>query len=87
MDGLPGMQRGLQTGLNEKVRPIKKMTGRMAIVEGRESRRPQKMFLFRHVVLVAVASSISTAVFIFLLLRFFGVLEWRRFVVRERVQY
>ncbi|KIV85196.1 hypothetical protein PV11_00923 [Exophiala sideris] len=86
MDGLPGMQRGLQTGLDEKVRPIKKMIGRMALVEGQESRRPQKIFLVRHVVLVAVMSSVSTAVFIFLLLRFFGLLDPRQ-VVRERYHY
>jgi hypothetical protein len=66
MDGLPGMRRGLQTAVTDKVNPIKKMVGPHAPFQ---PRRPQRIFLWRHMIMVALLASLGTAVLGFALLR------------------
>jgi len=71
MDGLPGMQRGLHTAATDSVKPIKKMVG----PSPRGLRRPpqaQRIFVWRHLILVALLSSLGTAVLIVLFLSFSG---------------
>ncbi|EXJ88492.1 hypothetical protein A1O1_05422 [Capronia coronata CBS 617.96] len=67
MDGLPGLQRGVKTGITEKVTPIKKMVGPTAPVKG--PRRPRQAFTVGHLILVAILSFLSTAVVILFLLK------------------
>jgi hypothetical protein len=68
MDGLPGMKRGVETGKTDSVKPIKKMVGQYAPVNG--PRRAKKVYSSDHLVLVAFLSSILTAVLIFLVLNY-----------------
>lgn len=76
MDGLPGMQRGLHTAGTDKVKPIKKLVGPHAGASLARSRRPQRIFVLRHLVLAALLSSLSTAVFVLAVLQaWFGGLD------------
>lgn len=64
MDGLPGMQRGSQTAVTDGVKPIKKMVGPYAPVSngaGDRSHRSSRVFTPLHLVLVALLSSLATA--------------------------
>ncbi|KIX01871.1 uncharacterized protein Z518_09598 [Rhinocladiella mackenziei CBS 650.93] len=64
MDGLPGLKRGVQTAIADRVKPIKKMVGPFAPVKG--PRRPKMIFTMGHLILVALVSCVSTAIVILL---------------------
>lgn len=68
MDGLPGMKRGVETGKTDGVKPIKKMVGQYAPVNG--PRLAKKVYSSEHLILVAFLSSILTALFIFFVLNY-----------------
>ncbi|OAP63917.1 hypothetical protein AYL99_03144 [Fonsecaea erecta] len=69
MDGLPGLQRGVKTAVTEDVKPIKKMVGRYAPSSNGRSCRPTKAYTPAHLILVAVLSSLTTALLVLILLR------------------
>ncbi|KAJ9615321.1 hypothetical protein H2200_001396 [Cladophialophora chaetospira] len=67
MDGLPGLQRGVQTAVTDSVKPIKKMIGPYAPVNG-ERRRPTRVFTLGHLILAAlVGLLVSVGLFLVLL--------------------
>lgn len=67
MDGLPGMQRGVKTALTDSVKPMKKMVGRYAPING-ERRRPTRVYTLGHLILAAlVGVLISVGLFVVLL--------------------
>ena len=68
MDGLPGLQRGVRTAIADSVKPIKKMVGPFAPMNG--PRRPQKVFTLADIILVALLSCVSTTILILLLWKF-----------------
>ncbi|KIW22765.1 uncharacterized protein PV07_11031 [Cladophialophora immunda] len=74
MDGLPGLQRGVKTALTDDVKPIKKMVGPYAPPSngGGRSRRPTGAFAPGHLILVAILSSLTTAILVLVLLRVKG---------------
>lgn len=67
MDGLPGMKRGVETGKTDAVKPIKKMVGPHApLANG--SRPIKAVYNSGHLILVAILSSLLTALAILVLL-------------------
>jgi nitrogen fixation/metabolism regulation signal transduction histidine kinase len=66
MDNLPGLQRGVNTAVTDSVKPIKKMVGRYAPVNG-ERRSPARVFTLRYLIL-AVLLVLLVAAWLFLLL-------------------
>ncbi|OAG45521.1 hypothetical protein AYO21_00157 [Fonsecaea monophora] len=69
MDGLPGMQRGVKTAVAEDVKPIKKMVGPYAPGSVGRSQRPAGTFTPGHLILVAILSSLTTAIVLLILSR------------------
>ncbi len=69
MDGLPGLQRGMKTLETDKVKPMKKMVGRYAPLNG-ERRRSSKAFTLGHLILAALMGLFISVGAFLLLLRF-----------------
>lgn len=53
MDGLPGMQRGVATSITDAVKPMKKMVGQYAPLNG-ERRRSNRGFMLAHIALAVL---------------------------------
>lgn len=69
MDGLPGLQRGVATGAKDKVKPMKKMVGRYAPMNG-ERRRSSRAFTSAHLILAMLVGLLISMGAFALLLRF-----------------
>ncbi|KIX92152.1 uncharacterized protein Z520_12145 [Fonsecaea multimorphosa CBS 102226] len=74
MDGLPGLQRGVNTAVTDNVKPIKKMVGPYApsSKSNGHSKGRSRALTPEHLILVAVLSSLTTAVLVLLMLRVVG---------------
>jgi hypothetical protein len=72
MDGLPGLQRGVNTATTDGVKPMKKMVGPYAPVNG-ERRRLARAYTLGHLVVAALVGMVC-CVGLFLLLVRVGVL-------------
>lgn len=70
MDGLPGLKRGVQTGITDSVKPIKKMVGQYAPTTG--PRLPRKVYTVNHLVLVSFLSSLLSVLVMLVGLMIYG---------------
>ena len=73
MDGLPGLQRAVETGQTDSVKPMKKMVGKFAPTS-EQGRRMTRVFGMGHLMLVALISSLGTALLMLLVLS--GMVRW-----------
>ncbi|OCK75816.1 hypothetical protein K432DRAFT_385926 [Lepidopterella palustris CBS 459.81] len=73
MDGLPGLQRAVETAQREKVVPMKKMVGRYALKAPRAARRVRQVSLVL-VALLSFAFGIIAALFMPLFVQRLGIL-------------
>lgn len=70
MDGLPGLKRGVKTGITDSVKPIKKMVGQYAPTMG--PRLPRKVYTANHLILVGFLSSLLSVLLVLVALMIYG---------------
>ena len=84
MDGLPGLKRGVQTGITDSVKPIKKMVGKYAPIGG--PRMPRKVYTANQLILVSMLSSLLSVLMVLVALMVYGTdtLETTKVWIKSR---